>query len=213
MELLLRILMIPGRLRFRWRNRRRLSESKALQDTLKQRCDEASRANVQTYLGVYNVGLFVALLEQDISAYSEAIYFGRSEWHRQFFARGLAVLLHEAAEDLPELLGKEYRVWLCDLDLDASWLDRLGAIRAKINVFRKSHTSVLTEIRNYVGAHRDHDASAQIELLGRLKAIDVYRLGAEFSQPLRDLISFYTELLAHMHDSRVMIRQIAKTIK
>jgi hypothetical protein len=38
------------------------------------RYEEATRAELPAYKGVYNVGLFIALLEQDISAFNESIF-------------------------------------------------------------------------------------------------------------------------------------------
>ena len=210
MEWLLQTLMFPKRIRFRWRNRNRRKITESLLQTLKQRCDEATRGNVPTYIGIYNVGLFIVLLEQDISAYSESIFFARSGWHRQFFARGLAVLLYEGAEDLPQLLGKKYREWLVDLELDSQWITALNDIGTKLSWFRKSHGDFLSNVRNLVGAHKDHNTSAQLDVLANLEAMDVYRLGAEFSEPLRNLVDFYIRLLTYMHNPAVMLRQVAK---
>ncbi|MBI5675705.1 MAG: hypothetical protein HZC48_07790 [Nitrospirae bacterium] len=210
MEWLLQLLLIPKRMRFRWRNRNRRKVTEGLIVVLKQRCDEATRANVPAYLGVYNVGLFIALLEQDISAYSESIFFAKSEWKRQFFARGLAVLLHEGAEDVSQLLGKQYRNWLNVLELDDNWITALNEINAKLSQFQKNNSRFLKKVRNYVGAHRDHNASTQLDILSDLKAIEVYRLGAEFSEPLRNLVTFYTQLLTYMHNPAVMLHQASK---
>lgn len=212
MEHLLQLLLFPKRIRFRWRNRKRLTVTESLKATLKARCEEAARAEVPAYQGVYNVGLFAVLVEQDISAYSEAIFFARSEWHRQFYARGLAVLLYEANEDFPQLLGKQYRSWLQDLELGSEWINSLNQVGRKLSAFNKSHGPFLKELRNYVSAHRDHDALSQIDIMAKFKAIDIYRLGAEFSLPLNDLVAFYTHLLRYLHNPAVMLRHVAKSL-
>jgi hypothetical protein len=204
--------MVPKRARFRWRNRKRREITEFLINTLQKRCDEARRAGVQSYLTIYNVGLFIALFEQDLSAYSEGIFFARSEWHRQFFARGMAVLLHEGATDFPEMLGKAYRKCILDLDLESHWIDKLNKIGSQLSLFRKSHVEFLSEVRNYVGAHRDHNALTQIEVLAKFTAFDVYKLGADFSQPLRDLTHFYIGLLTRLHQPSVMLRSVLKAV-
>jgi hypothetical protein len=185
--------------------------TESLKQTLRTRCEEASRANSTSYRGLYNVGLFVALLDQDISAFSECIYFARSEWHRQFHARNLAVLLFEGAEDLPELLGKQYRAWLKEIAADPL-IDPLNQIHSKLTSFQKKHGPFLKEVRTYVGAHRDHDSLAQIDLMSRFAALDVYRLGAEFTVPLRELVDFYMKLLTHMHNPIVMLKAAARAL-
>jgi hypothetical protein len=212
LELFLQAQLFPKRIRFRRQNRNRRKVTESLLLVLKERYDEATRANVPTYIGVYNVGLFVVLLEQDISAYSESIFFARSEWHRQFYARGLAVLLYEGAEDLPQLLGKKYREWIADLELNSQWVTALNNIGAKLSRFRRSHSDFLSDVRNLVGAHKDHNTSAQLDVFANLKAVDVYRLGAEFSEPLRNLIEFYIRLLTYMHNPAIMMRQVAKAM-
>jgi len=111
---------------------------------------------------------------------------------------------------LPQLLGKQYREWLDVLELDEQWIKALNEIGSKLSRFRKNHTQFLSKIRNYVGAHRDHDASAQLDILSDLKAIEVYRLGAEFSEPLRDLVAFYTHLLTYMNNPAVMLHHVTK---
>jgi hypothetical protein len=211
-ELVLQILLFRGRLRFRWRNRKRLAVTESLKTILRTRCEEAIRAESLAYRGLYNVGLFIALVEQDISAHSESIYFARSEWHRQFHARGLAILLHELNEDMPQLLGKQYREWLKDIGLGQSWFEELNLITSKLSVFRKSHASFLGQVRNYVGAHKDHDAIKQLDTMAAFTGLGVYRLAADFSEPIRDLVAFYVRLLPYMHNPIVMLRQVSKSL-
>ncbi len=211
-EWIVQLLLIPKRLSFRWRNRNRTKVTESLIFVLKKRYDDANRANLPIYCEIYNVGLFIALLERDISSYNRSLFFAKSELERQFFARGLAVLLYEGAEDLPKLLGKQYRISLKALNLEDKVFQSLNEISSELNKFKKNHSDSLFKIRNYIGAHRDHDASKQLEIFSALKSIEIYRLGAEFSEPIENLVSFYTYLLNHMHNPFVMLQQVAKTI-
>lgn len=213
MEWFLQVFLIPGRIKYRWKNRNRRKVTTALIMTIKARYDEATRGKVPSYIGIYNVGLFIVLLEQDISAYSEAMFFARSEWHRHFFARGLAVLLFEGSKDVPQLLGKEYRQWLKSLDLGDDWFEKLNEIGSSISQFRKSHSAFLSEIRNLVGAHREKNASKQLDVMDKFNSIDIYKLGVEFSASLRVLVDFYIQLLTYMHKPSVMFHHVAKTFK
>jgi hypothetical protein len=101
---------------------------------------------------------------------------------------------------------------LSDLELDEEWMRAFNQIHSKLSGFEKKHKPFLNKIRNFVCAHRDHDASAQLEILSDLKAIEVYRLGAEFSEPIRELVAFYTRLLTYMNNPAVMLRQVVKTL-
>lgn len=210
LELLRNAIAFPSRIRHRWKNRRRLAASASLQQTLKINGDKAHAAGIASYRGIYNVALYVAIAEQDLATYSEALVFARSEWHRKFHARGLAVLLFEVAEDLPELLGKQYRQWLKDLKAPEIYLERLNGIGKSINTFRKAHEPFLARVRNYVGAHRDHDAYTQFEVLEKLDVLEVFRMAPQLSEPVRSLIALHSDLLQHMAKPAVILSQMPK---
>ncbi|MGR4869435.1 hypothetical protein ACIPRI_11275 [Variovorax sp. LARHSF232] len=204
------LMTIPIRLRHRWKNRKRLSTSRKLQKTFKNNIEKARTYRLPTYEGVFNVGLFIAIAEQDLSTYAESILHGRSQWHRKFHARGLAVLLYELAEDLPELLGKNYRKWLIELGLGDEWLDRLNAITKSIAAFRRAHEPFLLKVRNYVGAHRDHDAYAQLEVLEGLDVLEVFGLAPLLSSPLDQLVVFNIDLNRYLSKYNVILAQMAR---
>ena len=204
--------MIPKRWKFRRNLKKSHPASENLIATLRARCEEAKRADSKTYLGLYNTGLFIALLNRDMVTYDESIFFARSEWHRQFHARNLAVLLYETAEDLPQMLGKQYRSWLTDIGLDQNWLDSLGAITTKLAQFKSNHSAFLKDVRNYVGAHREHDSLAQINVLDSLNYLDIYRLAGDLFVPIRELVDFNIKLLNYMHNPAVMLKHAAKTV-
>jgi hypothetical protein len=207
-EALLQLYLLPGRLRFRWKNRKRLSASESLKAALKSCYEKATQAKLPSYQGIYNVGLFLALLEQDISAFSESILFARTAWHRRFHARNLAVLLYEASEDLPALLGRDFRAWITKLTIGSSWLDSLNGISKKLSNFHKTHGRFLKEIRIYIGAHREHDAILQMSVMEKLDALEVYRRGAELSEPLRELVAYYIGLLKYLNNPMIMVRDM-----
>lgn len=210
MEALLQLLLIPKRWKFRRKRKGARRASDSLITSLRSRCEEAKRAGSEAYFGIYNAGLFVVLLDRDIGTYNESILFSRSKWHRQFHARNLAVLLYEAADDLPQLLGKSYRGWLVDLELDQAWFDALGEITKKISLFKKDHSSFLNDVRNYVGAHRDQDALSQANMLDGLDPLVIYKLAGELWIPVRALAGYNIKLLEYMHNPAVMLKHACK---
>jgi len=210
MEYLLQLLLIPKRWKFLRNLKKKHPVSEGLIASLRARCEEAKRANSQAYLGIYNAGLFVALLNRDMTTYNESIFLARSKWHRQFHARNLAVLLYETAEDLPQLLGKNYRACLTDLELGQDWLDALGEITSQIVQFKSSHSVFLKDVRNYVGAHREHNSIAQLTMLDSLDPLVVYKLAGELFAPVRKFIDYNIKLLNYMHNPAVMLRHACK---
>jgi len=213
MNLLLRLFLIPGRIRHRWKNRNRLAVTAGLIATLKKQCEDAQKNGFENHAVAYNAALFMVLVEQDLSAYSAALYYANSKWHQQFAARGMAVLLYEAAEDIPAVLGKKYRQTLRDLGLGDSWLQALNKSTAGFNAFKNEHADFLKKVRNYVGAHKEKNALAQLAVLESLDYMEVYRLGAKFSDPLRSLVDFQTVLLNYLKNPYVLIKEAAKVVR
>ena len=167
---------------------------------------------MSSYYGLYNVSLFTALLQRDIETYSEAIFMARSEWHRKFHSRNLAVLLYEAAEDLPQLLGKDYRNWLTDIGLTQQQ-SRLNTITRQIAKFKDTHSHFLKEIRNYVGAHREQNSLAQLNCMDSMDSLQVYRVAAELGPSIKALIDYQTDLLKFMHNPSVMLDNAIKHVQ
>jgi len=212
MNLLLRLLLIPGRIKHCWENRNRLRITADIVSSLKKQCEEAVTHGLKNHAVIYNAGLFVVLLEQDLSAYSTALYYANSKYHQQFAARGMAVLLYEGAEDIPTVFGKNYREALRDLQLADSWLQALNASIAGFNKFKQEHTTFLKDIRNYVGAHREQNSLAQLKVLENLDHMAVYRLGATFSEPLRSLVNFQIALLRYVKHPTVLLSEAVKAV-
>lgn len=210
MNLLLRLILFPGRIRHRWQNRNRLAVTAELIATLEKQCEDARKHGFKNHAVAYNAALFIILVEQDLSAYSAALYYSNTKWHQQFAARGMAVLLYEAAEDIPVLLGKAYRQALRDLGLGNSWLEELNKSTAGFNGFKTEHAGFLKTVRNYVGAHKEKDALAQLEVLETLDHMEVYRLAAKFSDSLRLLADFQMVLLNYLKNPAVLLKEAAK---
>lgn len=194
-EWLLQIVWTPMRIRHWWTNRGRLAQSEELKTVLLTRLEHFSRARLPAYEGILNFGLFITLAVQDISAFSESIIYARSDWERRFHARYLAVLLYELIEDLSGSMGGEYRGWLIDVGCDQSWIERLNTINGKVTNFGKHNAAWLREIRKYAGAHRDHNAREQIRVMASFGWRDVEIRAAALSEPMRELMEFYTDLL------------------
>lgn len=213
MNLLLRLILIPGRIGHRWKNRNRLAVTAELIATLKKQCGDAQKHGFKNHAVVYNAALFMVLVEQDLSAYSAALYHANSKWHQQFAARGMAVLLYEAAEDIPAVLGKDYRQALRDLGLGDSWLKELNRSAAGFNAFKNKHANFLKTVRNYAGAHKEKNALAQLAVLETLDHMEVHRLGAKFSEPLRSLVDFQMALLNYLKNPFVLFKEAAKAVE
>jgi len=206
-EFLLQIYIFPKRLIYRWRNRNRQKISEDAIAAVRALLEEAHNCGSDNYVAVHNVGLYILLLERDLSAYSALLFYSKTNWHRQFAARGMAVLLFEVGEDILQLLGKDYYHCLTDLGLGQPWHDELRCIKSGFNQFWREHRKFLKDVRNYVGAHREKDALKQIEFLDGLDPVEVYKLGASFSEPLNDFVKFQIKLTQYTKHPGVMLKE------
>lgn len=204
---LLQTYLFPKRLSFRWQNRNRQKISEGTIASVRALLEEARNCGSKNFDAVHNAGLYILLLERDLSAYNELLFLSKSPWHRQFAARGMAVLLYEGCEDILELLGKHYRESLKDLGLGQPWFQELNRISSGFNSFKQKHFQFLKEVRNYVGAHREKDALVQIKFLDGLDPLEVWRLGAAFSTPLRDFVKFQIKLTQYAKHPGVMLQE------
>jgi hypothetical protein len=128
---------------------------------------------------------------------------------RAFLAKQEAMLLYEAAEDLPQLLGREFRGAVKALGASAEQIARLNSVSSDLNQFWQRHREFLGSIRNALAAHRDHDALRYAESLDAIKALDhVMARAAELSQLLERLVVLITELATLTVGPEAIIRDM-----
>lgn len=186
----------------RKRDRVRLPALRKIISTIQQRHNEAKQHELEHYQRVYNVVLFVLLIDHDIAVLSRYFALGYRTWERKFAARQLAVLLYEVSKDLPELLGGEFRKSLMTLPLRDGAKLELNHITKLLDEFKSKNGPFLKAIRLLVGAHRDHDAAKQLEVIEAIDPLSVYKMAADFYDCINPLISFLaktTELMTNPH--------------
>ena len=138
--------------------------------------DKAGNLGLENYRRIYNVSLYVLLLNYDLFSLSSDMVNAKDLRGRKFVARQMAVLLYEAVDDLPVLLGGDFRDALNAIGVEPRVFSELNAITKQLAQFRRDHASDLNEIRNLAGAHRDHNAGAQLVLLDTIDPLHVYKL-------------------------------------
>ncbi len=183
----------------------RAAASEALKSALRARLEDAKRANWQTYIEIYDLALVISLVDQDISAFGELISSAPTAWHKQFHARYLAILLCDAADRLPGLLGSGLKS-IRDLEIAANWTMELGRIRKRIVEFSTNNSKMLRAIRNNVGAHRNKEALTQLKLMASLDPNMVHGMAVMLSDAIVELIVFYTQLLKCIQNEGFMLR-------
>jgi len=208
-----RIMLLPVRMRHR---RRARAKHKARIDaigTVRHTLHGAARLNAGNAKIVFNVGMYVLLLDQDIAYFTDDLVCAIGDRRRAFLAKHEAVLLYEAGEDLPQLLGREFRDAVKALEASPEQLSRLNTVSSELNGFWQDHREFLGTIRNALAAHRDHDALRYADALETLKPLEVMARAAELSQLLERLVGVVTELASLTVGPAAIIRDMAASRK
>jgi hypothetical protein len=205
--LLDRFFLFPVRLRVRWRNRHRLRVWENAVTSIRHIYERSSEFGLAHHRRIYNVALYVLLLDHDLASLGADMVSATNEWRRKFIARQLATILYEAIEDLPALLGRDFRSSLAAVGLDDAGIKELNTIMGQLNTFKRDHSKELQHLRNFAGAHRDHDAGAQLRILDELVPLAVFELGAQFYGPVGQLVDWLTKLTAATGRIEVLLQQ------
>jgi hypothetical protein len=162
---------------------------------------------------VFNVGMYLLLLDQDIGYFTDDLVCAIGDRKRAFIAKYEAILLYEAAEDLPQLLGKKFREAVKALGASSEQITRLNSASSDLNRFWQRQQEFLGEIRNALAAHRDHDTLRYVEALEALGPLEVMKRAAELSQLLERLMGVITELAALTSQPGAIVQDMVNSAK
>jgi hypothetical protein len=185
-----RVVALPFRLRHKARAREKHKARIEALKTVRKTLGNAALLNVANVRTVFNVGLYALLLDQDLAFFTDDLVYAIGDRRRAFVAKHEAVLLYEAAEDLPQLLGREFREAVKTVGATPKQLEGLNLVSSDLNRFWQKQREFLGTIRNVLAAHRDHDALRYSETLETLKPLEVMARGAELSPLLDRLAEF-----------------------
>lgn len=209
-EFLLRFYMFIPRIKFRWRERRRIRAMGKALSAMRRAHSGAVELALPNVVTAYNLGLYILLLEMDWSEMSWDMMHAPNEWRRKFVARQMAIFLYEVSEDLTQLLGPNYREALNSLGIGDEIVQELGRISRQLNRFKDTNKDFLKRIREFIGAHRDHDAAAQLDILDNLEPLKIYALAGDFYVPLRALADLQVRLTLMIGNMETLLTQYLK---
>ena len=151
-------MLLRVRVRHWWRARKKHRVRAEAIATTRKTLGKAKNVNAGASRAVFNVGLYLLLLDQDLADFTDDMVNAVGVRRRRFVAKHKAVLLFEAAEDLPQLLGKSFRDAVGQLGASPDQLQRLNAASSSLHRFWDTHREFLGSIRKALAAHREHDA-------------------------------------------------------
>jgi hypothetical protein len=154
----------------------------------------AARLYAKNIKTVFNVGLYLLLIDQNIAYFTNDLVCAIGDRRRAFLAKHEAVLLYEAAKDIPQLLGHEFRDAVKALGISPEQIFRLNEISSKLNRFWLRNREFLGTIRSALAAHRDHDAVQYTDALDLVKPFEVMARAADLFELLENLVKVITDL-------------------
>jgi len=207
------VLFLPLRIHQRLRSRRRYKVRAATIAHTRHALEGFTTLKADGHKALFNVALYLVLLDQDLADFSDDLVCSVGERRRVFVAKQEAVLLYEAAEDLPQLLGKPFRDAVKSLGITAEQQGRLDLASSELNKFWQKEREFLGNIRNAVAAHREHDSLAYLEALERVKPLEVMARGADLSGRLERLLSVISEIGLAASGARAIVGDMIANAK
>jgi hypothetical protein len=203
-----RVVSFRNRRRARVSAREKTKARTAALVAVRKTLQQASDTNAKNIKTVFNVSLYLLLLDQDLAYFTNDLVQAIGDRRRAFIAKQEAVLLYEAAEDVRQLVGREFRAALKALNVPQEIIDRINAVSTGLNEFWDKHRAFLKTIRNVLAAHRDHDALRYVSDLESLKPLDVMNRAVEFSALLELLVQELIKISRLTSNPGVILRDI-----
>jgi hypothetical protein len=188
------VIFLPMRVRRRSGSRAKHKVRSQTLATTRRTLEGLTKLKAGGHRAVFNVGLYLLLLDQDLADFTDDLVCAVGERRRIFVAKHEAVLLYEAAEDLPQLLGRQLRDAVKVLGVSEEQQKRLDVVSSELNQFWQTEREFLGKIRNALAAHREHDALGYLEALEQVKPLEVMARGADLSGRIEKLLNVVTEI-------------------
>lgn len=205
----LAFIVVPyNRLKHLFTESKRISQLEKTIESIREQHNNAKEKRMEHYERIYNVSLYLLIFEYDIAILKNDALFSIREWKKRYIARQLAILLYEASQDIPNLLGKDFRNSLHELDITDDEIKTFNAVTKKLNGFKNDHRIFLQNLRNFAGAHRDNDAALQLKIIIEVELLSVMELAGDFYEAIRDLTPVMINLIMKMSDWKILIKHV-----
>lgn len=201
------IWFFPAR-RLRKNTGRAIAHIEDLIPTIENQWLKARELGLMKYSTLYNSMSFLLLLHYDFAvlAYNHATEV--DERKQNLYARQLCLLIHEALGDVPAVFGGSFRKSAASLPDGSIHVSAISAVLKTLNDIRNNNHVPIAEIRNFVAAHRDHDALKQLEIMRKIDSLWLMSISAQFTEFLGRMAGALTPLLSEMGNKTVIFNHL-----
>ncbi|AMM50540.1 hypothetical protein TH61_04230 [Rufibacter sp. DG15C] len=138
---------------------------------------------------VWNVAGFITMTYYDLKILLKELTISDNEWRKRYFARQACLLIYEAIEDVPKLIGRKFTTQIVALlSKSEIHIEQLRQIKQAISEYNNKHKPLLSKIRHSCIAHREHRMLDQIKLINQISWQTILPLVSEFDTILFDLV-------------------------
>jgi hypothetical protein len=135
-----------------------------------------------------NAFQFTVIFNYDLRVLQVDVQGAGDSWRGRLYTRYLMLVMHEAADDLVAILGTHFRAVLKAWHAPEPMIAELNALHKQLTAFRRDNEAAFAVTRNSITAHRDHDATLQLQAL---EGIDIKAMLAESYRLLDWMTSFH----------------------
>ncbi len=205
----LSLVVVPyNRIKHLVRERKRLIQLESTIKTIRTQHASAGQRGLKKFQCIHNIGLYLLVFEYDMAILKNDALFSIRPWKKSFVARQIAVLLYEASQDIPHLLGKDFRASLEAIEIDKKEWAQFNALNKQFHAFGEKHRKTLKKLRNYVGAHRDNDAALQLSIIEDVDLLEVMELAGDLYEVIRKFMPFLVVIVNRMGDWQVALKNM-----
>ena len=133
---------------------------------------------------VWNVACFINISSYDLKVITKTLIFSKREWEKRLFARHACLLIYETLNDLFDLLGKDFRKIISELQGKSKYENDLKAIIKELNAYKTANFVRLQQIRNVSVAHRDQNTAEQLKVIHSISWVEAINLISAFDKIL-----------------------------
>ena len=136
-----------------------------LTSSINKAISKYGKAEKENAYHAVNVPLLIRISLIDILILYKHFLSTKSTIEQNLFARLIYAQLYEFIEDVPEILGGQYRQHLVKMPLGKLLIEDLNKVTKIINGFKKNNHEKFQHIRNNISSHKHKDGILQIELM------------------------------------------------
>lgn len=144
---------------------------------------------------IWNTAGYINITGYDLKIIGRELFFSTNEWQKRYFSRQACLLIYELTNDIPSLLGKDFRSELNKLSDAHTLVMELNLITKAISDYKKDNHERLKNIRNVSVAHRDKDFFEQLSIIESIQWSEIIEYLVRFDNIMNDLGGFLQKVV------------------